>query len=84
MGINLKEPEVMVIPFASHDLALLRPVLATTFALGDPVHDRQQRIRLHHDDWGRVYRLGDRTALFQRGHVLAEDRGNEEQQSPQQ
>jgi hypothetical protein len=78
MGVNLKEPEVMVIPFASHDLALLRPVLAATFALSDPVHDRRQRICLYNDDGSRVYRLGDRTAPFKRGHVVVEDRGNEE------
>src|SRR5262245_534224 len=78
MGVNLKEPEVMVIPFASHDLALLRPVLATTLALGVPWHYGRLRIRLYNDDGSRVYRLGDRAALFKRGHVLTEDCGNEE------
>ena len=71
----------MAMPFATHDLALLRPVLAATFALSDPVQHGRQRVCLHIDQRGCLHRLRDRAMLAWWEHRLAQDHGAEEQQT---
>jgi hypothetical protein len=62
-AINLKEPRIMAILCAAYDPALLRPVLAATFTLGDPMHHGRQRVLLHDDHRSRVHRLEDGVTL---------------------
>jgi hypothetical protein len=62
-GINLEEPRIMAILFPAYDPALLRPVLAATFTLGDPMHHGRQRVLLHDDHRSRVHRLEDGVTL---------------------
>jgi hypothetical protein len=53
----------MAILFAADDPALLRPVLAATFALGDPVHHGRQRVLLHEDHRSSMHLPEDGAAL---------------------
>jgi hypothetical protein len=77
-GINLKEPRIMAILCATDDPALLRPVLAATFALGDPVHHGRQRVLLHDAHRSSVPLLEDGATLAWRWYWLAQHSGDKE------
>jgi len=81
--INLKEPRILGMPFATQDLPVLRKLLARAFALGNPLEHGRQRVILHHNHVGLWHHLRDRTACVPQRDGRAQEDTDTEQQPAQ-
>jgi len=81
LGVNLKEPWIMGIPFPAFDLPVLGPVLALAFALGDPLEHGRQGVILHENNPCMLHHLWDCAAICPRLHRRDEDRAEEDEQA---
>lgn len=74
--INLKEPDILRILFATHHLAILGKVPAPAFTLGDPLHHRRQGLLLHKHHFDLRHHVQKRAVVCLRLDDVAQERAS--------